>query len=448
MRISIIPADKKIIVDGKTVDLENDAPWDFDDETIHAIQWKDGRGSLEYEDIPGEDPVPNKIFGDDEFDTIVQPYLDYFNTFLTLYEKKELAAAIAEEENLAAQIEELNLDKLEKEAQLVIIEDLQKQNKELREEREELYDAQTRAEQARVYDRQTALIELEREKAAREAERAGLEAQKADEFFEKKSLELAKKYDELFHDFEKEKEAFIEERKQYQELLQMERDKMEREAELLEKGILEDEQERELRRAQEDKVRELESEELEISKIELEMQKQGLEVAWSDAQFALEEVNREREKMKLDHEQEQALYKQKFEEEMDLVMRSHEEVLKKMDIEQTNDELDDALEREFERAELEYREAQRAKLIEAQKAENTDPTELTKLASESLERKELEGGQEYSVNDILSMMDEIDPEKLYTTLTDEERGDGTEMPLDKAVKWFAALKEVLDKNDK
>ena len=178
------------------------------------------------------------------------------------------------------------------------------------------------------------------------------------------------------------------------------------------------------------------------------MQKQGLEVAWSDAQFALEEVNRERERMKLDHEQEQLKFKQQVDQEMDIIMRSHEEVLKKMDIEQTNDELDDALEREFERAELEYREAQRAKLIEAQKAENTDPTELTKLASESLERKELEGGQEYSVNDILSMMDEIDPEKLYTTLTDEERGDGTEMPLDKAVKWFAALKEVLDKNDK
>ena len=63
MRISIIPEDKKIIVDGRTVDLEDDAPWDFDDETIHAIQWRDGRGELEYEDTPGEDPAPNKVFG-------------------------------------------------------------------------------------------------------------------------------------------------------------------------------------------------------------------------------------------------------------------------------------------------------------------------------------------------------------------------------------------------
>ena len=448
MKISIIPEDKKIIVDGKTVDLEDNAPWDFDDETIHAIQWRDGRGELEYEDIIGEDPVPNKIFGEDEFDTIVQPYLDYFNTFLTLYEQKELAAALSEEENLAAQIEELNIDKLEKEAQLVIIEDLKSQNKELRDEREKLYDEQSKEQQAKVYDQQTALMELQREKAARESERASLEAQKADEFFEKKSLELAKKYDELYHDFEKEKEEFIEERKQYQELLQMERDKMERESESLEKSILADEQEVVLKRQQEDKVRELENEEIEISKIDLEMQKQGLEVAWSDAQFALEEIKRERERIQLDHELEQQQFKQTVANEMDVIMRSHEDVLKKMDIEQTYDELDDELEREFEKAELEYREVQRQKLVQAQKVENVDPSELSKFANESLERQEIESGQEYSVDDILSLMDQIDPEKLYSTLTNEERGDGTEIPLDKAVKWFAALKEVLDKNDK
>ena len=448
MRISIIPEDKKIIVDGKTVDLEDDAPWGFDDETIHAIQWKDGRGSLEYEDIPGEDPVPNKIFGEDEFDSIIQPYLDYFNSFLTLYEQKELAAAIAEEENLAAQIEELNLDKLEKEAQLVIIEDLQRQNKELREEREEHYTAKDKAEQAKIYEQHTARLELEREKTAREAERVGLEATKADEFFAAKSLELSKKYDDLYHDFEKEKEAFIEERKQYNELLQMERDKVDREIEDSEKSILLEDKERARREEVLEKTRMLDDEELEISKLELEMQKQAVEAGWKEAQYAVEQVNAEREKMLLELEYEKKLMKSEVDNQMNIVMRAHEEVLQKMDNEQTYDELDDALEREFERAELEYRETQRARLLDSYKAENTDPTELSKLAGESLERQELESGQEYSVNDILSMMDEIDPEKLYSTLTDQERGDGTEIHLDKAVKWFAALKEVLDKNDK
>ena len=447
MRISIIPEDKKIIVDGKTVDLEDDAPWEFNDETIHAIQWKDGRGELEYEDVPGEEPVANKVFGDDEFDSIIKPYLDYFNTFLTIYEKRELEAAIREEENLSAQVEELNLDKLEKEAQLVIIEDLQRQNKELREQRQELDDDQERERQARIYDQHTARLELEREKAARESERATLEGQKADEFFEKKSLELAKKYDELFHDFEVEKEAFVEERKQYQKMLQMERDKLEREMEDSEKAIHLEDLERQQREDFYQKAKMLEEEQLEVAKMEVEMQKQGVEVAWNEAKLALEDVNRERERRDLDHELEQKAFQQKMDQDLDVIMRSHEELLKKMENEEVYDELDDALEKEFEIAETEYREAQRAKLIEAQKAENNAPSEVTKLVSENLERQEIESGEDYSVNDILSLMDQIDPEKLYTTLTDEEQADDS-MPVEKAVKWFAALKEVLDKNEK
>lgn len=444
MRISIIPEDKKIIVDGKTVDLEDDAPWDFDDEPIHAIQWRDGRGELEYEDVPGEDPLPNKIFGDDEFDTIVQPYLDYYNSFLTIYEQRQLAAAIAEEENLAAQIEELNLDKLEKEAQLVIIDDLQRQNKELRDEREELYNEKSRLEQAKVFDEQTSLMELQREQAARESERAGLEAQKAEEFFEKKSLELAKKYDELFHDFEKEKEAFIEERKQYQELLQMERDKMEREIEESEKGILLEDKERAQKEEMLEKVRLLEEEQLEITKAELELQKEGLHVQWQNAEWELEEIRRERDKIRMEFEEEKKRFDKQVDQELDVIMRSHEDVLAKLDNEQYYDELDDALEKEFDKAEKEYRDSQREKLKASQA--NTFASELSDLSKESADREEIEKGQNYSIDDILTLMDEIDPEKLYTTLTSEERKDN-ELPVDKAVKWFSALKDVLDKNN-
>lgn len=444
MRVSIIPEDKKIIVDGKTVDLEDDAPWDFDDETIHAIQWKDGRGELEYEDVPGEAPAPNKVFGDDEFDTIVQPYLDYFNSFLTLYEQKELASAIAEEENLAKQIEELNLDKLEKEAQLVIIEDLQRQNKELRDEREELYNGMSKLEQAKVFDEQTSLMELRREQVAREEERVSLETQKADEFFAKKSMELAAKYDSLYVDFEKEKEEFIEERKQYQELLQMEREKVEREIEDSEKSILLEDKERAQREELLEKVRILEEEELEIAKAELEMQKQGLHVQWENAEWELEEIRREREKVRKEFEEDKKRFEQQVDQELDVIMRSHEDVLAKLDNEQYYDELDDALEKEFDKAEKEYRENQREKLKASQA--NTFASELGNLAKESVDREEIEKGQNYSIDDILTLMDEIDPEKLYTTLTSEERKEN-ELPVEKAVKWFSALKDVLDKNN-
>jgi len=443
MRISIIPEDKKIIVDGKSVDLEDDAPWDFDDEDIHAIQWKDSRGELEYEDVIGEEPVPNKIFGEDEFDTIVQPYLDYFNTFLDAYEKAELEYALAEEQSIADQIEELNIDKLEKEAQLVIIEDLQRQNKELRDEREELFDEKSKTEQAAVYDQQIALIELEREKAARESERVGLEAQKADEFFEKKSLELAQKYDELFHDFEKEKDAFVEERKQYQELLQMEREKMEREEDASMKQLALEDKERETREEMIAKVRLIEEEQLDIAKSELELQKQAIDIIRLENLEVQEQINAARDVIKVNLERQEDEFEVRKQQELEIIMRSHEEVMNKMSQEEAFDELDDAVEREFEKAEVEYKELQREKLKQSNSSVHAAGQE--KIIKDTIERQEIQSGDDKSIDEILTLMDGIDPEKLYTVLTDDERGENS-FPVDKAVKWFAALKEVLDKN--
>lgn len=64
MKVTIIPQDNRIIVDGKTLDLDdNDIRWAFDDEHIHAIQWRNGKGEIEYEDVEDEDPLPNKKFG-------------------------------------------------------------------------------------------------------------------------------------------------------------------------------------------------------------------------------------------------------------------------------------------------------------------------------------------------------------------------------------------------
>ncbi len=444
MKISIIPEDKKIIVDGKTVDLEDNAPWDFDDEPIHAIQWKDDRGELEYEDIIGEEPAPNKIFGVDEFDTIVQPYLDYFNTFLDSYEKSELESALQEEQNIADQIEELNIDKLEKEAQLVIIEDLKRQNRELRDEREDLYEEKSKSDQAAVYDKQVALIELEREKAARESEKAGLESQKADEFFEKKSLELAKKYDELFHDFEKEKDAFVEERKEYQELLQMERDKIEREDDLSMKQLALEDKERETREEMIAKVRLIEEEQLDIAKAELELQKQAVDIIRLENLEVQEQINAARDVIKVNLEKQEDEFERRKDQELEIIMRSHEDLMNKMSQEEAFDELDDAVEREFDKAEIEYKEFQREKLKQSNSSIHAAGQE--KIIRDSIEREEIQGGADKSIEDILTLMDGIDPEELYTVLTDDERGENS-FPVDKAVKWFAALKEVLDKND-
>ena len=443
MRISIIPEDKKIIVDRRTVDLEDDAPWDFDDKHIHAIQWKDSRGELEYEDIDGEDPAPNKVFGEDEFQDIVQPYLDYYNSFLDAHEKKELESTLQEEMNLAAHTEELNLDRLENEAQLKIIEDLQIQNKELRDEREELYEATSKLEQASVFDKQVSLIELEREKAARESEKSILEAAKADEFFEKKSLELAQKYDELFHDFEKEKEAFIDERKQYQELLQKEREKMEREEDLSMKQLALEDEEREKKKEMDEKLRMVEEEQLEMTKIELALQKQVLEISEENNAHIKDEMVAERLRERSQLEREREIFEINKEMELDILMKQKESVLDQMSGEDIGNEILKSVRTEFENMDNVYKEEQER--INRNKELDNIKGGARQIVDEYVERKSIERGEEKSIDEILTLMEDIDPEKLYTALTDSEREDN-DFPVDKAVKWFASLKEVLDKN--
>ena len=124
-------------------------------------------------------------------------------------------------------------------------------------------------------------------------------------------------------------------------------------------------------------------------------------------------------------------------------MRAHEDLLNKMSQEEAYDELDDAVEREFEKAEVEYKKVQKQKLESSYSSGYA--AEQEKLIRTNIERQEIESGEDKSIDEILTLMDGIDPEQLYTTLTDNERDDNS-FPAEKAVKWFAALKDVLDKN--
>jgi len=440
MKISIIPEDKKIIVDGKTIDLEDNAPWDFNDKHIHAIQWKDGNGSLEYEDIPGQKPVPNKIFGEEEFDSIVKPYLNYFNEFLTIYEQKELAAAIAEEENLAAQIEELNLDKLEKEAQLVVIEDLQRQNKELRDEREELFDEQSRLLQKEVYDQETAKMAIERQKIAHEQELLALETQKADEYFKNKELDLQKNYERLLIDFEKQKDLFIEERKEYQDLLAKEKDRLEKESIESEIHIAEKEVLLERQKELDHQLIQEEYERLDNRKLEIQAEKEALTIQWETNQQIINDMLERRQ----NYENQVSSNLAEYEKLADQIYRE------RITLEEDRMHLQSIVENGMGPDSTLLLE-QQAEITNTILDESIDGTEKQLSSTQNLLNNLYENANEiskneHSVDDIIALMDEIDPEKLYTSLTSNENKD-TEFPVDKAVKWFSALKNVIDKSN-
>lgn len=85
MRITVIPADRWIRRDDDAAKLPE---WPFDDANIHAIQWYDTEGEIEY---TGRPKPPNEIITDA---TVLQPYLDSLDAYLAAQAE---AAASADE---------------------------------------------------------------------------------------------------------------------------------------------------------------------------------------------------------------------------------------------------------------------------------------------------------------------------------------------------------------
>ena len=93
MRVSVIPTDKIIIIDGTGIEIED---WNFDDNHIHAIQWMHDKGHIELKTTE-----PNIEINDISF---VQPYIDaYTNTLPSI---KEKALRAKEEERLRREQQE------------------------------------------------------------------------------------------------------------------------------------------------------------------------------------------------------------------------------------------------------------------------------------------------------------------------------------------------------
>lgn len=449
MRVTIIPEDKRIIVDKRTVDLDdNDIRWTFDDSHIHAIQWKDGRGELEYEDVIGEKPVPNKIFGEDEFDTIVQPYLDFYSEFLTAFEQKQLEEALKEEERISAEQEELIADRLEKEAQIATIEDLQRQNKEVRERNEQLNDEIASVLEQSNFERRTSEIEQRRKQLEYEEDISATKVMKVEEYIQKINKDMQKKFDDLLEQFEKEKEAFMEERKMYNELLQKERDQVHAEYDAIQAQIEREDEEREEARRVAEAWEELEKENIQQTRLEMEIQTRNLEATVEEMDFDLAEIRKEREttmaRLELEREEFEIDRQNKLEE-----IARRREVLEESLIateldKDLKDELDFMLPDNLEIFEEEYRQLQQQKIEES--VTRTDSIEQSVEDVDSYIQSRTSNTADVSINEVVQMMTDIDPEQLYTTLTDDDREENR-FPVDKAVQWFAALKEVLDREN-
>jgi hypothetical protein len=73
MRVTIIPEDKFIRKDDIMINLPE---WNFDDSNIHAIQWYDTEGEIEYKGTPNP---TNTSFQDT---SILEPYINSLEAYL------------------------------------------------------------------------------------------------------------------------------------------------------------------------------------------------------------------------------------------------------------------------------------------------------------------------------------------------------------------------------
>jgi hypothetical protein len=73
MRVTVIPSDRWIRRDNDAANLPE---WPFDDANIHAIQWYETEGEIEYN---GRPKPPNQAINDP---AILTPYLEALDVFL------------------------------------------------------------------------------------------------------------------------------------------------------------------------------------------------------------------------------------------------------------------------------------------------------------------------------------------------------------------------------
>ena len=81
MRVTIVPVDKFIRRDDVMVNLTE---WNFDDPNIHAIQWYDTEGEIEYTRKP---KPSNEIFTNS---SILEPYLNALDEYLNNLETEDI----------------------------------------------------------------------------------------------------------------------------------------------------------------------------------------------------------------------------------------------------------------------------------------------------------------------------------------------------------------------
>lgn len=421
MRVSVIPNDKIIIIDGNGITSDD---WNFDDDHIHAIQWFHEQGHIEL-----KTNEPNIEINDISF---VQPYIDKYMEIIPIIKEKALKAK--EEERLRAQKEEAEIKKYEEKIrkEQEDIKKLQEQNKKIREEKLRLEtEASHLIEQVNNvklhYD-----IELERKELEKQAELESLKNNAIMRELIDKETNIVSNYEEFKKQVNKEIETSKKEQEKFLELISQHQNIIDAEKEKLEK------------------TKKLFDEQIQFEREKLELQRQMMEE---------ENLNY---RYKLDYEKDTAIQmKNELELETDKLLKEKEELKVKEQKSQQEFEIE-KIEMSQKKSNLQYQQD----ILEKQKKdasgdferlaylrsqeEDKIKTAVKKIESTNEQiQKQLINNLEYdnvSIEDLVNIMNELDPEEVYTSLTSGEI-DENNFPVEKAVTWFSALKKAIDSKE-
>lgn len=190
MRVTIIPSEKKVVVDGRPIIFDN---WNFSDGHIHAIQWNHDRGHIEF--------VTRDPNQDIESLDYIQKYLDIF--FDEIPKIEQIRMKREEEERKKKEEERLALlsEDEEKEQMKKMVEHTIEENRKIRAAKVAL-EAQ-RTKEIVESENETRRLEIEKKRLEIENERIKSEQEIAsrekfwNEHFQKQNESLLEAHDKL-----------------------------------------------------------------------------------------------------------------------------------------------------------------------------------------------------------------------------------------------------------
>jgi len=190
MRVTIIPSEKKVVVDGRPIIFDS---WNFNDGHIHAIQWNHDKGHIEFVTRDPNQEIESLDY--------IQKYLDIF--FDEIPKIEQIRMKREEEERQRKEQESLELQSVDEEKEQLkkMVEHTIEENKKIREAKNALEVQRTKE----IVESENEARRLEIEKQRLEAENKRLQSEQEisarekfwNEHFQKQNEDLLKAHDEM-----------------------------------------------------------------------------------------------------------------------------------------------------------------------------------------------------------------------------------------------------------